>query len=145
MSPDAVIEEIKASGLVGRGGAAFPTAVKWAGAAAAEATPRYVVCNADESEPGTFKDRILLLDDPHTLIEGMLIAGYAIAAERGYIYLRGEYAYILPALEQALAEARRAGLLGRASSGFRLCFRCRGPARVPAPTFAEKKRRYSNQ
>ena len=120
MSPGAVIEEIKASGLVGRGGAAFPTAVKWAGAAAAEATPRYVVCNADESEPGTFKDRILLLDDPHTLIEGMLIAGYAIAAELGYIYLRGEYAYILPALEQALAEARRAGLLGHGvlDSGF---------------------------
>jgi NADH-quinone oxidoreductase subunit F len=112
MSPPAVIDEIKASGLVGRGGAAFPTGVKWAGAAAAEATPRYVVCNADESEPGTFKDRILLLDDPHTLIEGMLIAGYAISADRGYIYLRGEYAYIRPALEQALEEARRAGLLG---------------------------------
>ena len=122
MSPAAVIEEIKASGLVGRGGAAFPTAVKWAGAAAAEATPRYVVCNADESEPGTFKDRILLLDDPHTLIEGMLIAGYAIAAERGYIYLRGEYAYILPALDQALAEARRAGLLGERVQGSSFAF-----------------------
>jgi NADH-quinone oxidoreductase subunit F len=112
MTPAAVIEEIKASGLVGRGGAAFPTGVKWAGAAAAEATPRYVVCNADESEPGTFKDRVLLLDDPHTLIEGMLIAGYAISAPKGYIYLRGEYAYILPALEGALEDAHSAGLLG---------------------------------
>jgi NADH-quinone oxidoreductase subunit F len=122
MTPQAVIEEIKASGLVGRGGAAFPTGVKWAGAAAAQVTPRYVVCNADESEPGTFKDRILLLDDPHTLIEGMLIAGYAIAAERGYIYLRGEYAYILPALEQALGEARGVGLLGEHVQGSSFAF-----------------------
>jgi NADH-quinone oxidoreductase subunit F len=122
MSPDAVIEEIKASGLVGRGGAAFPTGVKWAGAAAAETTPRYIVCNADESEPGTFKDRILLLDDPHTLIEGMLIAGYAISAGRGYIYLRGEYAYILPALESALSEARLAGLLGAHIQGSSFTF-----------------------
>jgi NADH-quinone oxidoreductase subunit F len=112
MTPQAVVEEIKASGLVGRGGAAFPTGVKWAGAAAADALPRYVVCNADESEPGTFKDRILLLDDPHALIEGMLIAGYAISAQRGYIYLRGEYAYVQPVLENALTEARAAGLLG---------------------------------
>jgi NADH-quinone oxidoreductase subunit F len=122
MAPDAVIGEIKASGLVGRGGAAFPTGVKWAGAAATQNTPRYVVCNADESEPGTFKDRILLLDDPHTLIEGMLIAGYAISAQRGYIYLRGEYAYILSALEQALAQARGAGLLGKSVQGASFAF-----------------------
>jgi NADH-quinone oxidoreductase subunit F len=79
-----------------------------------------VVCNADESEPGTFKDRVLLLDDPHTLIEGMLITGYAIGAEQGYIYLRGEYPYIMPILDEALAEARTAGLLGRSllGSGF---------------------------
>ena len=87
MRPEAIVEEVKLAGLVGRGGAAFPTGVKWAGAASAEGSPKYVVCNADESEPGTFKDRVLLLDDPHTLIEGMLIAGLAVGAERGYIYL----------------------------------------------------------
>ena len=113
MTPELVVAEIKASGLVGRGGAAFPTGVKWEGAAKAEGDQKYVVCNADESEPGTFKDRVLLLDDPNRLIEGMLIAGYAIGADKGYIYLRGEYPYILPVLEEALAEARMAGLLGK--------------------------------
>ncbi len=112
MKPEQVVAEIKAAGLVGRGGAAFPTGIKWEGAAAASGSPKYVVCNADESEPGTFKDRVLLLDDPHSLIEGMLIAGYAIGADMGYIYLRGEYPYIQAPLENALAEARVAGLLG---------------------------------
>jgi NADH-quinone oxidoreductase subunit F len=112
MTPKAVIAEIKASGLVGRGGAAFPTGIKWEGARNADEQPKYVVCNADESEPGTFKDRILLLDDPHRIIEGMLITGYAIGASRGYIYLRGEYPYILPVLKAALEEAREAGSLG---------------------------------
>lgn len=108
----AVIEEIKNSGLVGRGGAAFPTGIKWEGAANAEADEKYVVCNTDESEPGTFKDRVLLLDDPHSTIEGMCIAAYAIGAQKGYFYLRGEYPYILPPLENALEEARAAGYLG---------------------------------
>ena len=112
MKPEDVIAEIKASGLVGRGGEAFPTGVKWEGAARADGSPKYVVCNGDESEPGTFKDRVLMLDDPHRLIEGMLIAGYAIGSNKGYIYLRGEYPYILPVLENALTEAREAGLLG---------------------------------
>ena len=111
MKPEDVIAEIKSSGLVGRGGAAFPTGVKWEGAAKADGSPKYVVCNADESEPGTFKDRVLLLDDPHRLIEGMCIAAYAIGATKGYIYLRGEYPYILPVLENALTEARVAGYL----------------------------------
>jgi NADH-quinone oxidoreductase subunit F len=111
MTPEDVIAEIKASGLVGRGGAAFPTGVKWEGAAKADGDQKYVVCNADESEPGTFKDRVLLLDDPHRLIEGMCIAAYAIGATKGYIYLRGEYPYILPVLETALTEARAAGYL----------------------------------
>lgn len=114
MQPAAIVEEIKASGLVGRGGAAFPAGIKWEGALKAAGPEKYVVCNADESEPGTFKDRVLLLDDPHRTIEGMCIAAHAIGATRGYIYLRGEYAYILPALEQALAEARQAGYLGSA-------------------------------
>ncbi len=112
MEPAQVVAAVKESGLVGRGGAAFPTGIKWEGAATAAGSPKYVVCNADESEPGTFKDRVLLLDDPHTIIEGMLIAGYAIGSSRGYIYLRGEYPYILPALETATAEARANGLLG---------------------------------
>jgi NADH-quinone oxidoreductase subunit F len=117
MQPAAVVDEIKASGLVGRGGAAFPTGVKWEGAAKADGSEKYVVCNADESEPGTFKDRVLLLDDPHSVIEGMLIAGYAIGSQNGYIYVRGEYPYILPVLENALKEARQAGYLGENIQG----------------------------
>src|SRR5215216_7234720 len=113
MKPEEIVNEIKASGLVGRGGAAFPTGVKWEGAAKAPGTEKYVICNADESEPGTFKDRILLLDDPHRTIEGMCIAAYAIGATKGYIYVRGEYPYILPVLENALNEAWDAGYLGR--------------------------------
>jgi NADH-quinone oxidoreductase subunit F len=97
---------------VGRGGAAFPTGVKWEGAAKADGGTKYVVCNADESEPGTFKDRVLLLDDPHRTIEGMCIAAHAIGATKGYIYVRGEYPYIVPALENALTEARETGYLG---------------------------------
>ena len=113
MSPEEVIAETdKASGLVGRGGAAFPTGVKWGGAAKIQAVQKFIVCNADESEPGTFKDRVLLLDDPHRTIEGMCIAAYAIGAGKGYIYIRGEYPYIVPVLENALDEARSAGYLG---------------------------------
>ena len=120
MEPAKVIAEIKTSGLVGRGGAAFPTGIKWEGAAQTQADQKYVICNADESEPGTFKDRILLLDDPHKTIEGMCIAAYAIGATKGYIYVRGEYPYILPVLEKALEEARDAGWLGEQiqNSGF---------------------------
>jgi NADH-quinone oxidoreductase subunit F len=111
MKREDIINEVKASGLVGRGGAAFPMGLKWEGTAKAEGSPKYVVCNADESEPGTFKDRMLLLDDPHRVIEGMAIAGYAIGANKGYIYVRGEYPYIVPVLENALREARQAGYL----------------------------------
>ena len=120
MKLEDVIAEIKASGLVGRGGAAFPTGVKWEGAAKAEADQKYVICNADESEPGTFKDRVLLIDDPHRTIEGMCITAYAIGATKGYIYIRAEYPYIVPVLENALNEAREAGLLGNniLGSGF---------------------------
>ena len=122
MQPADVVAAIKASGLVGRGGAAFPTGVKWEGAAAALGSPKYVVCNADESEPGTFKDRVLLLDDPHSVIEGMLIAAHAVGATHGIIYVRGEYPYIVPALENALAEARDAGYLGHHIQGSDLSF-----------------------
>ncbi len=112
MKPEEVVAEVKASGLVGRGGAAFPTGIKWEGAANATADQKYIICNADESEPGTFKDRVLLIDDPHQVIEGMCIAAYAIGASRGYIYIRGEYPYIVPVLETALSEARAARYLG---------------------------------
>jgi NADH-quinone oxidoreductase subunit F len=120
MNPGEIIAEIKNSGLVGRGGAAFPTGIKWEGARNAIDDQKYIVCNADESEPGTFKDRVLLIDDPHRTIEGMVIAAYAIGASRGFIYLRGEYPYILPALENALSESRKANLLGEniLGSGF---------------------------
>ncbi len=112
LTPERVIGEIKASGLVGRGGAAFPTGIKWEGAAAAINQPKYTVCNADESEPGTFKDRVLMEGDPHRVIEGLAISAYAVGAHQGYIYIRGEYLTALKALEQAVAEAREAGYLG---------------------------------
>lgn len=120
MSPEKVIAEVKSAGLVGRGGAAFPTGVKWEGAAQAEGTPKYVVCNADESEPGTFKDRVLMEEDPHRTIEGLLIAGYAIGANKGYIYIRGEYPGAFQAIRQAIQEAQKAGFLGQGifGSGF---------------------------
>lgn len=110
--PERVIEEVKASGLVGRGGAAFPTGLKWESAARAEGTPKYVVCNADEAEPGTFKDRVLMEDDPHQVLEGMIIAAYAIGATKGYFYIRGEYLNAYQTIRHAVEEARTANLLG---------------------------------
>jgi NADH-quinone oxidoreductase subunit F len=120
MGSEEVIAEVKTAGLVGRGGAAFPTGLKWEGAAHAESLPKYVVCNADESEPGTFKDRVLMEEDPHRTIEGLLIAGYAIGANKGYIYIRGEYPGAFQAISQALQEAQKAGFLGQniLGSGF---------------------------
>jgi len=107
-----VIAEISRSGLKGRGGAGFPTGVKWNLAAAARGERKFVVCNADEGEPGTFKDRVILSDYADLVCEGMTIAGYAIGARQGIIYLRGEYAYLRPHLEGVLAERRRKNLLG---------------------------------
>ena len=112
LGPPAVIDEVTAAKLVGRGGAAFPTGRKWAAVAAQPATPRYVVCNADESEPGTFKDRLILEEDPFALVESMAIEGLAVGASRGYLYLRGEYPLARERLEHAIREARGAGLLG---------------------------------
>jgi NADH-quinone oxidoreductase subunit F len=112
IGPDAVIAEITASGLVGRGGAAFPTGRKWAAVGAQPASQRYVVCNADESEPGTFKDRVLLEGDPYAVIEAMTIAGFAVGATKGFIYLRGEYPEAERRVTAALAEARARALLG---------------------------------
>jgi NADH-quinone oxidoreductase subunit F len=112
LTPQAVVAEVKAAGLVGRGGAAFPTGVKWEAAANAPAQPKYIVCNADESEPGTFKDRILMEEDPHRTIEGMIIAAYAVGASQGYIYVRGEYPRAFKILSEAITEACRAGTIG---------------------------------
>lgn len=120
MSPADVIEEVKKSALRGRGGAGFPTGMKWSFVPKDSPKPKYVVCNADESEPGTFKDRYLMERDPHALIEGMIIAGWALGAATGYIYTRGEYKYLIDIMDVALAEAREAGLLGKniLGSGF---------------------------
>ena len=112
MSPDDVINEVKKSALRGRGGAGFPTGMKWSFVPKDSPKPKYVVCNADESEPGTFKDRYLMERDPHMLIEGMLIAAYALGAKTNYIYTRGEYKYLIDIMDVALEEARAAGLLG---------------------------------
>jgi NADH-quinone oxidoreductase subunit F len=112
LTSEAVIAEVKVSGLVGRGGAAFPTGVKWEGAAKAPGQPKYIVCNADESEPGTFKDRILMEEDPHRTIEGMIIAAHAVGARRGYFYVRGEYPYAFKVMGDAVEAARQAGTLG---------------------------------
>jgi NADH-quinone oxidoreductase subunit F len=122
MTPQAVLTEIKAAGLVGRGGAAFPTGIKWEGAAKAPAQPKYIVCNADESEPGTFKDRILMEEDPHRTIEGMIIAAHAVGATRGYIYVRGEYPSAFKVMSEAVADARQAGVLGKNIFGSALSF-----------------------
>lgn len=117
MSPDQVTEEVKKSGLRGRGGAGFPTGLKWSFLAKPEGVPRYLVCNADESEPGTFKDRYLMEFLPHLLIEGLLVSSYALGANRTYIYIRGEYAWIPDILEQAIAEAKQHGWLGKNIQG----------------------------
>ncbi len=122
MTPQAVLGEVKTAGLVGRGGAAFPTGIKWEGAANAPGQPKYIVCNADESEPGTFKDRILMEEDPHRTIEGMTIAAYAVGASRGYIYIRGEYPYAFKVMTEAVAEARQAGAIGKNIFGSKLDF-----------------------
>ena len=120
LDPAAVIAEVKASGLVGRGGAAFPTGLKWEGAAKEAAEPKYVICNADEAEPGTFKDRVLLEEDPHRILEGLIIAAYATGAHLGYIFLRGEYTNAHQAMTEALKEAALAGFTGKniLGSGF---------------------------
>ncbi|HHY46545.1 MAG TPA: NADH-quinone oxidoreductase subunit NuoF [Firmicutes bacterium] len=120
MTPGEVIDAVKESGLLGRGGAAFPTGVKWSFTARATANQKYVVCNADEGEPGTFKDRLILEGDPHSIIEGMAIAGYAVGADKGFIYIRGEYVLSIERLERAIQKAREYGLLGEdiLGSGF---------------------------
>jgi NADH-quinone oxidoreductase subunit F len=120
MSPDAIIDEVKKSSLRGRGGAGFPTGMKWSFVPKDSSKPKYVLCNGDESEPGTSKDRPLLEMDPHQLIEGTIIAGKAIGSSQGYIYIRGEYRYLIDIVDGAIAEAYQRGYLGRniLGSGF---------------------------
>ena len=113
MTPDEVVEEVKTSGLRGRGGAGFPAGMKWSFIDKKSGNPRHLVCNADESEPGTFKDRFLMEYIPHLLIEGMITSSYALGANLSYIYIRGEYMWVYKILEKAIAEAKDAGWLGK--------------------------------
>lgn len=122
MNPDDITEEVKKSGLRGRGGAGFPTGMKWSFIDKKSGKPRYLVCNADESEPGTFKDRYLMEKIPHMLIEGMIVSSFALGANTSYIYIRGEMMYVLHILEKAIRDAYAAGLLGKniMGSGYNL-------------------------
>lgn len=112
MQPKDVVDEIARSRLRGRGGAGYPTGLKWATVANATAATKYVVCNADSGDPGAYKDRAILESDPHRVFEGMALAGFAVGASQGFIYIRGEYALAIERLQTALAQARKAGLLG---------------------------------
>ena len=120
MKPEEVIDEVKKAGLRGRGGAGFPTGLKWEFAAKAEGSPKYIVCNADEGDPGAFMDRSTIEGDPHRLLEGMTIAGYAVGASQGYVYVRAEYPLAVRRLYKAIDDARELGLLGKniLNSGF---------------------------
>ena len=117
MGPDAIINEVKISSLRGRGGAGFPTGMKWSFVPRNSPKPKYIVVNADESEPGTCKDRLLMEYDPHQLIEGILIAGLAVDAHKGWIYIRGEYRYLIDVMDKAIAEAYAKGWLGKNIQG----------------------------
>ncbi|MFZ4404713.1 MAG: NADH-quinone oxidoreductase subunit NuoF [Pseudobdellovibrionaceae bacterium] len=119
LQPQAIIDEVKNSGLRGRGGAGFPTGMKWS-FLPKNNEPRYLLCNADEGEPGTFKDRMMMERAPHQLIEGMIISAFAVGSKKSYIYIRGEYDYPIACVREALAEAYKAGLLGKniLGSGF---------------------------
>ncbi len=120
MTPEAVVEEMKKSGLRGRGGGGFPTGLKWEFAAASEADKKYVICNADEGDPGAFMDRSILEGDPHSVVEAMAICGYAIGADEGRVYIRAEYPLAISRLQNAIDSAREYGLLGKniLGSGF---------------------------
>src|SRR6202047_3200842 len=113
MQPDAIINEVKNSGLRGRGGAGFSTGMKWSFVPKQSAKPKYVLCNGDESEPGTCKDRLIFEHDPHAVIEGVVIGGLAVGARSGYIYIRGEYRYLSVIMQKALRDAYAKGFLGK--------------------------------
>jgi NADH-quinone oxidoreductase subunit F len=113
MTPESIVEEVKKAGVRGRGGAGFPMGMKWSFLAKPEGVPRYLVCNADESEPGTFKDHYLMKNNPHLLIEGMIVSSFALGANTSFIYVRGELMYVINILEKAIAEAKAKGFLGK--------------------------------
>ena len=113
MEPDAIINEVKNSGLRGRGGAGFSTGMKWSFVPKQSAKPKYVLCNGDESEPGTCKDRLIFEHDPHAVIEGVMIAGLAVGSKSGYIYIRGEYRYLSNIMQKAIKDAYAKGFLGK--------------------------------
>ena len=129
MTPDQVIDAVKASGLRGRGGAGFPTGLKWQFVDKKSPKPKYIVCNADESEPGTFKDHLLMERNPHLLIEGCLIGCYAIGSKAAYIYIRGEFFHMQHILEQAIEDARTRRLSRQEHPGQRLRLRGLRPPR----------------
>jgi NADH-quinone oxidoreductase subunit F len=124
MTPEEIVGEVKASGLRGRGGAGFPTGMKWSFVPRTSPKPKYIICNADESEPGTCKDRLLMEFDPHQLIEGMMIAGLSVDSHKGYIYIRGEYRYLIEHMNKAIAEAYSRGWLGKNIQGTGFDFDC---------------------
>jgi (2Fe-2S) ferredoxin len=128
MKPEEVIEEVRRSGLRGRGGAGFPTGLKWAAVRSAPGPEKYVICNADEGEPGTFKDRLILEGDPHRILEAMIIAGYAVGAKLGIIYVRGEYCSFHPPPDESHRTGPDVWAFGRKHFGKRLFLRYRGPA-----------------
>src|SRR6185503_11813612 len=117
MQPAAIVDEVIQSGLRGRGGAGFPTGIKWKTVLDTPGDQKYIVCNADEGDSGTFSDRMIMEGDPFVLIEGMTIAGIATGATKGYVYIRSEYPHAIAAMEAALAAARKDGWLGRRIAG----------------------------
>jgi NADH-quinone oxidoreductase subunit F len=124
MTPEAIINEVKTSNLRGRGGAGFPTGMKWSFVPKESAKPKYILVNGDESEPGTCKDRLIFEQDPHSVIEGVIIAGLAVGAQKGYIYIRGEYRYLLTIMQKAIDDAYAKGFLGDNIFGSRKKFDC---------------------
>ena len=124
MGADKVIDEMKKSNLRGRGGAGFPAGMKWSFVPKESPKPKYILCNGDESEPGTCKDRLIFEHDPHSVIEGVLIAGIAVGSHQGYIYIRGEYRYLIDIMEQAVADAYAKGFLGKNIFGSGYDFEC---------------------
>src|ERR1700746_1256198 len=113
LQPDDIINEVKTSSLRGRGGAGFPTGMKWSFVPKQSDKPKYILVNGDESEPGTCKDRLILEHDPHSVIEGVVIAGLAVGAQSGYIYIRGEYRYLVDIMRKAIRDACAKGFLGK--------------------------------
>ena len=141
MTPEQVVATVKASGLRGRGGAGFPTGLKWSFTAGVDADQKYIICNADEGEPGTFKDRLILEGDPIQLLEAMAIAGYAVGADQGIVYIRGEYHLSIERLQRAPPAPGSWGRLGKIFSAPVSISTCKS---VPAPAlmFAAKRPRH---